>query len=1016
MVLDRFHEDNHKLHIGTMPKRSYYVPASSMSLATGKREESDRFISLNGEWEFLFKERDTLLPEGCFNEDFTSNELKSIKVPSVWQNYGYLGHNYLNHKFPIPYDPPYVPLENACGLYIKDIELPESGENMQKHLVFEGVDSCYYLYINGVFAGYSQGSHDTSIFDITEFLHGGKNRVCVLVYRWCDGTYLEDQDKLRMSGIFRDVYVLLRPADRVDDFFIHQSFSSNYRKADIDVDLTLTGKVKAKVSLYDGDTLIDSCEKGKISLKVKNPKLWSAETPYLYTLVIATKDEIIAKKIGLREIGIKNRTILINGQNIKFKGSNRHDSSPVNGYAVTVDEMYKDITMMKAHNINAIRTSHYPNSPLFLEMCDRLGMYVIGESDVEIHGPVDIYGSYEEELFSAIADDPDWYDGIFDKIESNVMRDKNTACVVIWSLGNEAGYGCNFEKAAAWIKKFDTSRLVHYEGALHAKQYDTKRFEPEPIFNYANTKRKNNKYDYSSLDMYSRMYPYISEMEEYAKKGDKPMILCEYCHAMGNGPGDLEDYWKVIYGNDCLAGGFVWEWCDHSVYMGTGADGRDKFYYGGDWGDVVNDGNFCQDGLTYPDRRPHTGLMEYKNVLRPVRLIEAKDKEFTFKNMLDFTDLDGKIEIHYEVLSDGDVLRSGLFKVNAKPHGIFKVNLKEPIPSLSKTSILFKYINVDENKPDFMPECMGFDQYVLPVKEAAYSIEPSDEDAISVSETEDVVIIEGASFKYTYDKVKAGFSEFINKDKSYIADGVLGFNIFRAPIDNDNFIKTKWYAMSYDRTAVRTRSVEITKKDGNVILSSEVILSAEAMVPFLKINIKYAVDKDGRMIISMKADKDVHIPFLPRFGLRMMLDNGYEDVSYYAYGPNESYIDKHRSSYLSRFTDTVSNMHEDYVRPQENGSRYYCQDLKISKKDGSAIHIKGEPFSFNASHYTQEELTAKAHNYELKESGYTVLCLDAGMSGVGSNACGPDLAKEYQVEADEKGKFNFTLKVMVEFE
>ena len=1011
MEFKHYHEDLKHLHVGTNKKRSYFIPASSRFTADMARDVSDRVYFLNGTWKFLYCENDTQLPVDFYNTDFDIETLSNIPVPSVWQNYGYGSHNYINHRFPIPYDPPYVPFDNACGLYIREFDIED--DKFDKHLVFEGVDSCMYVFINGTFVGYSQCSHNISEFDITKYVKKGKNRICVLVYRYCDGTYLEDQDKLRMSGIFRDVYILSRPKNRVEDFYITEEFSDDFKTSVMSVLISTKGNVKPNVTLVDKNTTIASSTGNDIQFTIKKPILWSAENPYLYTLYIETKDEVISKKIGFRKVEVKNQAILVNGQNIKIKGTNRHDSSPVNGYSVTFDEMYQDITMMKAHNMNGIRTSHYPNSPVFLELCDQIGMYVIDESDVEVHGPVDVYGGYEEELFSMIADDPTWSDAIFDRIESNVERDKNVTSVIIWSLGNEAGYGCCFERASKWIKDRDKTRLVHYESSLHAKQYDVSKLTPPPLCNYDYTKRKDNKYDFSSLDMYSRMYPTVDEMKEYLSYGDKPYILCEYCHAMGNGPGDLEEYWNLIYSNDIFAGGFIWEWCDHSVYMGTTPDGKSKYYYGGDWDEIINDGNFCMDGLVYPDRTPHTGLLEVKNVYRPVRLIKSKDNEYTFKNTLDFTNLDGVVELEYRILTDGKLIKKGTIPMKAKPHGTMKIKLEDKLPTDPRSSVLFIYRNIAKDKPSYMPSELGFDQYIIPVKDNALTL--TSKKAPKFTEDKEFISISGNNFKYVYSKRLCGFVSLVNDNISYLKEP-MNINIWRAPTDNDNFIKNEWYKMHYNETTVRTRSIKSTVKDNLLIINTEVVLSAIAFVPILVLNIKYTINDKGDMNISMKADKDVRMPYLPRFGMRMILDKEFENVSYYGYGPNESYIDKRRASYLERFNDTVTNMHEDYVRPQENGSHYGCKELSLSTNNEGLLLVTGHDFSFNASHYTAEELTTKTHNYELVEKDATVLCLDDRQSGIGTNSCGPALFEEYRLDNDKNGKFPYELNVNLSFE
>ena len=993
MNLPHYHENQKKLHVGTREPRSYYVPASRDDLAVCPREISDRLMMLTGDWAFGWYENDLKLPEGFQAADFDFTGFDVIPVPSCWQIYGYGQNNYTNVKYPFPYDPPFVPVDNECGLYIREFELEDDG--FDKHLVFEGVDSCFYLYINGELAGYSQVSHSPSEFDITKYVHAGVNRIAVLVYRWCDGSYLEDQDKLRMNGIFRDVYILLRPKNRIEDFFIHESFNKNYTEAELSVDLKLKGNVKVHTTLlWDGEAVAEA-EGNAPVIKVKNPRLWNAEEPNLYTIIFETPKEVIARNIGFRKIEVKDRTVYLNGQKIKFRGVNRHDSSPFNGYAVTIDEMYEDITMMKAHNFNAIRTSHYPNSPLFLEMADELGMYVIDESDVEIHGTVEIYGGDYVKTYSLLADDPDWCEAICDRIQRNVERDKNVTSVLIWSMGNEAGYGGNFEKATHWTKDRDPSRLVHYEGSIHAHKYDPAEFEGRQLFHYNGYDRPDGRFDLSAIDFYSRMYPSLQEMENYVRDGEKPMILCEYTHAMGNGPGCTEDYWQLIYAHDELCGAFVWEWCDHSVYMGKTPDGRDKFFYGGDWGDRYNDGNFCMDGLVYPDRRPHTGLAEVTNVYRPVRLISERNGVFTFKNMLDFTELKGRIGITYAVLQDGEVLNSGEFDVpKVKPHAAFKLTLPVEIPSDERTTVLFRYINLRAEETDFMPELMGFDQYVVPVKTVAIGLDTSDNP--ESKENDEYFVISGRDFRYVFSRRTAGFTELVNKNVSYLA-APMETNVWRAPTDNDQYASRFWQRAGYDDAKPRVYESHLKITDGLAVITVKYSMGAIARQPFLNIDARYEINGSGEIRMELQGDKLSNLPFLPRFGVRLFLKKDFEQVSYYGYGPNESYIDKRRASWLDRFTDTVTGMHEDYLHPQENGSHYGCEELTIRNSVGDALTVTGDDFSFNASHYTQEELTKKKHNFELETSDYTVLCIDERQSGIGSNSCGPQLLPKYRL-------------------
>ena len=524
-------------------------------------------------------------------------------MPSNWQLHGYDKPQYTNVCYPIPYDPPYVPDDIPVGIYQRSYNYSPDGND--RILVFEGIDSCVYLYINGEFAGYSQVSHSTSEFDITPLLREGENKITAAVLKWCDGTYLEDQDKIRLSGIFRDVYVLSRPKVRLENYIVKTLISDD---ASAKLEFTPFGcDVTATLTDRDGNTVTNfsATDGEKTVINIQVPKLWSAEKPYLYDLTVFAGDEAIGEKVGFRRISVENGVFKVNGQAVKFKGVNRHDSYPDTGYYASVSQMKADLILMKKHNINAVRTSHYPNSPLFYQLCDQMGFYVIDEADMESHGCVEVYNNFKWDApepyngIALIACDKQFEKAITDRAEALVKRDINRPCVVFWSLGNESGWGENMLAAGRLVKSLDETRLLHYES--------THRLDDTPT---------------DILDVVSGMYWDTKEMAGFLEKQDehRPFVLCEYCHAMGNGPGDLENYHNAFYSSPRFCGGFVWEWCDHTVPQGV-ADGRVKYGYGGDFGEKHNDSNFCMDGLVYPDRTPHTGLLELKQAYRPVRVL-----------------------------------------------------------------------------------------------------------------------------------------------------------------------------------------------------------------------------------------------------------------------------------------------------------------------------------------------------------------------------------------------------------
>ncbi|MHB8062183.1 MAG: glycoside hydrolase family 2 TIM barrel-domain containing protein [Ruminiclostridium sp.] len=1016
MIVEKFFEDPKKLHVNTMDNRAYFIPYPTIDETLSEtRTASKRFQLLNGQWSFEYFNSIYDVTEEFFARDFDISNFKQIPVPSVWQNHGYDKHQYTNIKYPFPYDPPYVPVENPCGAYVRQFEIDSNYDEMRKYLNFEGVDSCFYLWVNGKFIGYSQVSHSTSEFDITDFVHAGTNTIAVLVLKWCDGSYFEDQDKFRTSGIFRDVYMIYRPQNHIRDFFVRTVLKDDYKQAELSVELNFSGdELSVGYALLDTDTQ-NVIEKGQaqgnsISINLNHPQLWTAETPKLYTLVLSTGDEAIATKIGIREIKVVDKVVYLNGTKIKFRGVNRHDSNPVTGPTVTTEDMLLDLMLMKQYNINAIRTSHYPNSPIFLEFCDKYGFYVIAEADIEAHGTTAIYGGAQDgKAFPQLAHDPIYEESILDRVQRSIIRDKNHPSVVIWSMGNESGYGRNFESALKWVKGYDTSRLTQYESSLY------------PPDGYVS--------DYSKLDLYSRMYASCEEVANYFDRdnGDKPFIQCEYVHAMGNGPGDIEEYYELIQKYDGFCGGFVWEWCDHAIFMGKNEQGRDKFYYGGDFGEFPNDGNFCLDGLVYPDRKPHTGLLEYKNVIRPVRLVKAnlKDGKLTFKNMLDFTNLKDYLYIAYEVTKDGQVIFEGTIDdssiLNIKPHQ--EKVIYSTLNSINESNcyIKFSYIQKNDMLLTQKGHILGFDQIEVSVEkrysdsskvESLIGQELSKPDSLSAQESDRSVIIAGENFRYTYNKMTGAFDEMVYNN-NVILDKPMNYNIWRAPTDNDRNIRTKWEECGYDRAISRAYSTTVVSLENSIRIVSDLSISAVHIQRILSVSAEWLVGDTGIVSFNIQVERNMETPFLPRFGLRLFLPKEINQVEYFGYGPYESYVDKHRASYLGQFKAKVAAMHEDYIKPQENGSHWGTHYVKLISKTGVGLAAtNNETFDFNVSHYTQEELTAKRHNFELEESGSTVLCLDYTQSGVGSNSCGPELSEDYRL-SHQRFDFNMTFKPIV---
>ncbi|MFR2323270.1 MAG: glycoside hydrolase family 2 TIM barrel-domain containing protein [Blautia wexlerae] len=1006
MIVPRYYEDLSVLHENTMPARAYFIPASKrMDNLVEHREESDRMQLLNGTWKFQYFNSIYDVQEPFFEKDYDTENFDEIQVPSVWQMAGYDTHQYTNIRYPFPFDPPYVPQDIPCGTYAHTFVYHKDENAPKAFLNFEGVDSCFYVWINGSYVGYSQVSHMTSEFDITDLLRDGENSIAVLVMKWCDGSYLEDQDKFRMSGIFRDVYILKRPKQAISDYHIKTRIEDMLAK--VEIEMKFYSPLNVKISIEDRNGAVVAlgsiAEEGTAVLEIASPELWNTENPYLYKLILETENEVIVDHIALRKIEIKDQVIYLNGQKIKFRGVNRHDSDPVTGFTINLEQITTDLTLMKQHNFNAIRSSHYPNAPFFYEMCDKYGFMVIDEADIEAHGPFMIYRKEDTDYNrfkrwnEKIADDPVWEEAIVDRVKLMVERDKNRFCIVMWSMGNESAYGCNFEKALEWTKNFDPDRITQYESARYR--------------NYDET------YDYSNLDVYSRMYPALSEIQEYLDKdGSKPFLLVEYCHSMGNGPGDFEDYFQMIQDNDKMCGGFVWEWCDHAIAHGTAENGKTIYAYGGDHGEEIHDGNFCMDGLVYPDRTVHTGLLEYKNVYRPARVISYNKEsgELVLHNYMDFDDLKDYVKISYELTQDGLVISKGILpEFSVAPHGEGKTNLKINVPENGKCYLKLIYHLKKELPLLDEDHILGFDEIEVSKEDTKCKLAEKwipktvVDSELQVNENDTQIHIKGREFAYTIDKRTALFTEMKFAGREYL-NHPMELNIWRAPTDNDMYIKSEWKKAHYDKAYTRAYTTEVVQGKHGVKITSHASVVAETVQKILDVTITWKIEAAGKIDADIAVTKDDEFPDLPRFGVRMFLDKKLSAVRYFGMGPQESYCDKHQAASHGLYRANVGDLHEDYIRPQENGSHYDCEYVELNNSRYGIVASAEKAFSFNASYYTQEELEKKTHNYELIESDSVVFCVDYALNGIGSNSCGPVVLEQYRFD-DVLFRFQFTL-------
>ena len=983
-MIPHYHEDHHTLHVNTLPRHNYFIPYHSAEAAlAGERDASQQLLPLKGTWAFRYYDSLLDLPEG-----FPAGaELPdTIPVPSVWQMHGYDRHQYTNVNYPFPYDPPYVPQEDPCGHYRRSFAFhPQAGRVAT--LCFEGVDSCFHVWVNGQYVGYSQISHATSEFDVTSFLTEGENTLDVLVIKWCDGSYLEDQDKLRMSGIFREVYLLDRPARHLAGYQVHQELNNALDRATVTLEPSWQGEpVPMTWQLFDPDgALLQQSTVPTVLpfFTIDAPRLWNAEQPDLYTLLLRAGDEFICEKLGLRCIDVVDGVLRIDHQPIKFVGVNRHESDPLLGYAVGVPEMIRDLRLMKEHNINAIRTSHYPDSPLFYELCDRYGFYVIDEADLECHGCTRVkVVSDEPDAYNLLARDPDWEEAMLDRVQSMVERDIDRPCVVIWSMGNESGMGRNFDAMLHWTKQRDGSRLTHYEKAS---------FPPGSA-----------EFNWTDMDVFSRMYASIEEVDDYFAKGflrGKPFVECEYCHAMGNGPGDLEDYFQCFQRHPGSCGGFVWEWCDHAALREPSTDGRPHYGYGGDFGEFPHDSNFCMDGLVSPDREPHPGLKELKNVYRPLRVkaIDLNEGRFLVHSYLDFHFADELLSVRYELRQEGKIVAEGTVpegRLHIDPHGDGVIDV--PIPEGLKAPFAVYFETSLRRDMPLVPagHVVGVEQLGTEVLTTALPAEV--EAKIAVTEDARRFVLEGPGFRYVYGKLTAAFDS-MEKDGRAVLLRPMDIVTWHAPTDNERRLRREWAEFGYDRLLLRTYGTKAQVLADRVLLTTDFSFGPISLKKVLSGRVVWTVHANGVLEAAFDVEKiDVRLP-LARFGVRLFLPRDMADVTYFGCGPFESYIDKRRASVKHLYHDTVDGLFVDYCRPQENGAHFDCDLLTLESSD-DALTVLGKGFSFNASRYTHEELERKGHADELVPEDAVVLYIDHAHNGIGSNSCGPVLAEKYRLD------------------
>ncbi|MBQ8372400.1 MAG: glycoside hydrolase family 2 [Clostridia bacterium] len=985
-----YHADLSTLHLGTEAPRAYFVPyGDEKSARVGIRDYSDRYMSLIGEWDFRFFSSVEELVNANIS-DITFDD--TLRVPMCWQNAlgkGYDTPNYTNITYPFPVNPPIIPTENPAGLYSRDFYIPAGWQEKDIFIDFEGVCSCLYLFINDTFVGYSQVSHMTSEFNITPYLTEGENSLKVLVTKWCESSYLEDQDMFRANGIFREVYLLARDKERITDIYIHPTLNTELTEGELYAELSTVGDPRVSATLLDGEggtVAVGKYEDGRITFPtISSARTWSDEDPYLYYLEICAGTEVIRMAVGFKRIDVKGGVVYINGKKVKLRGVNRHDSHPMLGYATPMEHMRRDLMIMKAHNVNTVRTSHYPPDVRFLEMCDLYGIYVVDEADLECHG----MGVMPE---NPLTSSPLWRDAYLDRAVLMLERDKNHPSIIMWSVGNESGSGDNHRVMSDYYRKRDNTRLVHSEDASRSAYNLEHGLVKAPEGHDAEELIKKYR-DYTDLE--SRMYPDDTVMENTLRLG-RPFFMCEYSHAMGNGPGDLAHYWDIIYKNDNFLGGCVWEFTDHSVATGDDPYNAPRYVYGGDFGDKPNDGNFCVDGLVYPDRRPHVGLLEMKEAYKPFRA-ELTEGGIRISSLRSFTSMDDLAGVMW-LERDGIPTES----IPLGPLGIAAGESRTyPIPVYEKEGLVTLNLSVRSTRMRpwlAIGDEVGFCQIIL-----SDTRRMSRTDGGRLLFNADSFILDTRSFSAEISR-KTGLIEHIDFAGRDLLDAPMRPTLWRAPTDNDMYVKKSWYSHGLDKAKTELISIDAAK-NGRGVSATFRLTSDDKQLGTL--DVTYSIG-DGGITVDTRASLSAELPPLPKFGFEVVMPEGSERMTYLGYGPMEAYEDKRLASRLSRFDTTVTDNFEHYIRPQENGAHYDCRWAQISDAGGVGLYIAADSFSLGASHYSTQTLTDTRHDFELFPEKRTYVSVDYRNSAVGSNSCGPSLAEELRINEKE---FSFTFKL-----
>lgn len=976
-----------------MAPRAYFFSYDSVQSAKSfQRELSNRFMLLSGQWTFNFFTNPLLVPEEFYSQKMT--DWGHITVPNMWQMEGHGDLQYTDEGFPFPIDVPFVPTDNPTGAYQRTFTLGEQWNDKQTIIKFDGVETYFELYVNGQYVGFSKGSRLTAEFDISAYVQQGENLLSVRVMQWADSTYIEDQDMWWTAGIFRDVYLVGKEAVHVQDFTVRTDFADDYQSATLSCSVELENLTHAvatgyqlEYSLQDngvevaqGNCSIDDIDANRqvqFAIDMNNPQQWNAENPYLYQLFITLKNsqgqilEVIPQRVGFRDIKVRDGLFYINNQYVMLHGVNRHDNDHLKGRAVGMDRVEKDLILMKQHNINSVRTAHYPNDPRFYELCDIYGLFVMAETDVETHGFANVGD------LSRITNDAAWEAVFVDRAERHVHAQKNHPSIIMWSLGNESGYGCNIRSMYAATKAIDDTRLVHYEEDRDAEV----------------------------VDVISTMYSRAQLMNYFGEHPhEKPRIICEYAHAMGNGPGGLTEYQNVFYAHDHIQGHYVWEWCDHGI-LARDENGEEFYKYGGDYGDYPNNYNFCMDGLIFPDQTPGPGLKEYKQVIAPVKIraVDGSNNRFTIENKLWFSDLND-YTITADVRAEGETLRTVQFKVeDLAANSAREITLA--LPELDERETFVNFTVRKDSRTLYSAANHDIAVYQFQLKEntaTAPVFVNHNATELNVAESRLDYTITGHNFALTFSKVNGKLTSWLINGEELIQSEPR-LNFFKPMIDNHKQeYEGLWQPAHLQIMQEHFRTLNVETLDGKVVINTTSIIAPPVFDFGMRCHYCYQINAEGQLNIELRGERYGDYPHvIPVIGLDLGINGDFDQVKYYGRGPEENYQDSQQANMIDVYQTNVADMFVNYPFPQNNGNRQHVRWAALTNRHGTGLLVKPQQdINFSAWFCTNENLHAAQHTIELEKSGYITLNLDHQVMGLGSNSWGSEVLDSYRVYMD----------------